>query len=222
MNEKNNQGQLFDNQLTKEIKEMFYHVDEDPILNKRRIFFDNAGGSLRLKRANDAFKNIDQLPDCPEHSNYTAKWLLDVQEKAFEDIKTIFNAKSGSIVSSLTASMVIFDMNRAIIENVTGTNVVTTALEHPSAYDSVVFYAEKMGKEVRVAKTNDVTGGVDVSEILKLVDKDTCLLSFIYASNISGAVLDVETIVKECRKMVREDSELVLCPRELQSCHITS
>ncbi len=201
MNDKINQGELFNEQLSKEIKELFHHVDEDPILNKRRIFFDNAGGSLRLKKANDALKEVDELPDCPEHSNYTAKWLLEVQRKASEDIKTIFNAKSGSIITSLTASMVIFEMNRAIIESVSGNNVVTTALEHPSAYDSVVSYAEKMGKEVRVAKTNPVTGGVDVSEITKLIDKDTCLLSFIYASNISGAVLDVESIIRECRQI---------------------
>ncbi|MEA4961592.1 aminotransferase class V-fold PLP-dependent enzyme [Lutispora sp.] len=196
-----NQGLLFDEELSKEIKELFYHVDEDPILNKKRIFFDNAGGSLRLKKANNTFKKFDELPDCPEHSNYTAKWLLEVQEKAYKDIRTIFNAKSGSIVTSLTASMVIFEITRAIIENVPGTNVVTTALEHPSAYDSVVFYAKKMGKEVRVANTNPITGGVDVNEIAKLVDKDTCLLSFIYASNISGAILDVESIVNECRKI---------------------
>lgn len=201
MNDKINQGKLFDKQLSQEIRAMFYHVDIDPVLHKKRIFFDNAGGSLRLKKANDIFKKMDELPDCPEHSNHTAKWLLDVQEKAYEDIKIIFNAKSGSIVTSLTASMVIFDISRAIIENIPGSNVVTTVLEHPSAYDSVVNYAEKMGKEVRIAKTNAMTGGVDVSEITKLVDKETCLLSVIYASNISGAVLDLESIIKECRKI---------------------
>ncbi len=201
MSDKINQGQLFDELLSKEIKELFYHVNEDPILNKKRLFFDNAGGSLRLKNANNALKETDELPDCSEHSNHTAKWLLEVQEKAIEDIKIIFNAKSGSVVTSLTASMVIFEMNRAIIENTPGSNVVTTALEHPSAYDSVVRYADKTGKEIRVAKSNPVTGGVDVEEITKLVDKDTCLLSFIYASNISGAVLDAEAIVRECRKI---------------------
>jgi selenocysteine lyase/cysteine desulfurase len=201
MNDKSNQGQLFDEQLSQEIKGMFYHVDVDPVMNKKRLFFDNAGGSLRLKRANDAFKKIDELPDCPEHSNHTAKWLLDIQEKAYEDIKIIFNAKSGSVATSLTASMLIFEMSRAIIENIPGSNVVTTALEHPSAYDAVVSYAEKMGKEVRTAKTNAVTGGVDVSEITKLIDQETCLLSVIYASNISGAVLDIESIIKESRKI---------------------
>jgi len=32
-----------------------------------------------------------------------------------------------------------------------------------------------------------------------LVDKDTCLLSVMYASNISGAIYDIETIVKKAR-----------------------
>ena len=39
------------------------------------------------------------------------------------------------------------------------------------------------------------SGGVDVEEITKLIDKDTLSLNFIYASNISGAILDVETII---------------------------
>jgi cysteine desulfurase / selenocysteine lyase len=201
MLDKINEGLPFDYELSREIKDKFYHIDLDPISNERRVFFDNAGGALRLKAANDAFKKIDELPDCPEHSNRTAKWLLGVQEKAYEDIKTIFNAKNGSVVTSLTASMAIFEMTRSIIEDVPGTNIVTSALEHPSAFDSVVTYARRSGKEVRVAKTNPVTGGVDVSEITRLVDKDTCLLSIIYASNISGAVLDIESIVKECRKI---------------------
>ncbi|MFA9422662.1 MAG: aminotransferase, partial [Sedimentibacter sp.] len=89
-----NKGQIFDEELSKEIKEKFYHVDFDPIYNTERIFFDNAGGALRLKSANDTFKKIDELPDCPEHSNKTAKWLAQVQEKAMEDLKIIFNVKT--------------------------------------------------------------------------------------------------------------------------------
>ena len=201
MNNEGNKGSLFSQELMAEIRKRFYHVGTDPIHNVNRLFYDNAGGSLRLKAATDVFKRIDELPDCPEHSNRTAKWLLDVQKKGIEDIKTIFNAKCGSLVTSLTASMAIFEMTRAIIESIPGDNVVTTALEHPSAYDSVVFYAKRYNKEVRVADTNPVTGGVDVQAITDLVDENTCLLSVIYASNISGSVLDLEKIVKECRKI---------------------
>lgn len=192
-------GKLFDNVLMDCIRDKFYHINVDPLTQKERLFFDNAGGALRLKGANDEFKKIDELPDCPEHSNSSALSLHELQLNAYADIKTIFNAKSGSIVTSLTASMVMFEIARAIIENVPGTNVVTTALEHPSAYDSAIIYAKKMGKEIRVAETNPITGGVDVESIVKLIDKNTCVLSVIYASNISGAILDIEEIIKAAR-----------------------
>ena len=195
------QGEFFSDSLIKEIKEKFYHVDIDPISNKRRLFFDNSGGSFRLKAANDVFKKLDELPDCPEHGNKTAKWLMDVQKEGYQSIETILNGTSGSVVTSLTASMVMFDMIRAVLENIPGKNVVTTALEHPSAYDAMVSYAQKTGKEIRVAKTNPLTGGVDVAEITKLIDEDTCLLNFMYASNISGALLDEEKIVEAARKI---------------------
>jgi cysteine desulfurase/selenocysteine lyase len=92
-------------------------------------------------------------------------------------------------------------MVMAIAENIGGTNMVTTILEHPSAYDPMEYYAGKLGKELRVAGSNPVTGGVDVDEVVKLVDKNTCLLSVMYASNISGAIFDIENIVKKAREI---------------------
>ena len=106
MQHKSPQGKLFSDALTKAIKAKFYHVDTDPITNKKRLFFDNSGGSFRLKAANDIFTKLDQLPDCPEHGNQTAKWLMEIQEAGYQSIETILNSKGGSIVTSLTASMV--------------------------------------------------------------------------------------------------------------------
>lgn len=48
---------------------------------------------------------------------------------------------------------------------------------------------------------NPLTGGVDVEDIIELIDQDTCLLTFMYASNVSGALLDAEKIVVEARKI---------------------
>ena len=195
-------GQLFDEKLLNEIREKFYYVSHDPIADKDRVFFDNAGGAFRLKAAEEAFFKADSIPDCPEHRQEQAIWLQEVQKKGTDDIRMMFNASEKyQVATNLTASMVMFEMTRAIIENVPGTNVVTTALEHPSAYDSAKMYAERNGKELRTAKTNPVTGGVDVEEVVKLVDKDTCCVSVIYGSNISGAIIDLESIVRECRKI---------------------
>jgi len=199
MNDVSN-GKLFSDELSREIKDLFYYVDKDPHIGQR-LFFDNAGGSFRLKKAAEQFSKIDAIPDCPERIHKMALHLQKIQKDGTDDVKIIFNAKGGSVVTSLTASQAMFEMVRAISENVSGTNMITSVLEHPSAYDPMEYYAKKLGKELRVAKSNPVTGGVDVDEVVKLVDKDTCLLSVMYASNISGAIYDIENIVKKAREI---------------------
>ncbi len=194
------QGKLFSKELMAQVRSKFYHMDADPLRAGRRIYFDNAGGAFRLRAAEEAFYNLDAMPDCPERVHRTATYMNDVMARAEEDIRIIFNAhKGGRIITMLTASQVIWNLTGTIAENVPGTNIVTTKLEHPCAYDAARFYAEKTGKELRAADTNPVTGGVDVEAITKLIDKDTCLLSVIYASNISGAILDLPAIVKAAR-----------------------
>ncbi|WP_444641593.1 aminotransferase class V-fold PLP-dependent enzyme [Caproiciproducens sp. R1] len=194
------EGILFSDELQKKIKEKFWHVDSDPLRKGRRIFFDNAGGAFRLKSVLKSYENIDALPDCPERVHETALYLQKVQENGENDIRTIFNAKDGSLLTTLTASQAMFEMVGSVAENIPGTNIVTTMLEHPSAYDAAFYYARKTGKEFRPVKTNPVTGGVDVDEIVSKVDCNTCLLSFMYASNISGAILDAEAIIKAARE----------------------
>ncbi len=195
-----NKGQLFNNNLSKEIRDKFCHLDYDPLEKTKRVFFDNAGGAIRLKQSNDVFQVVDSYPDCAGHSNKAALKMMEIIDKGINDTRIIFNAKDGVIATSLTASSMTFEITRAIIENVPGSNVVTTVLEHPSSFDAIITVAKETGKEVRIAKANKETGGVDADEIINLVDEDTCLLSVIYASNISGAVLDVSAIVKEARK----------------------
>ncbi|AXF00763.1 aminotransferase class V-fold PLP-dependent enzyme [Paraburkholderia hospita] len=193
-----NQGQFFPESLMKEIKSRFHFVDHD-MDGRERLFFDNAGGSFRLKAALEAFASVDALPDCPERIHERARYLQDVQACGEEDIRRIFNARGGSIYPSLTASAAMFEMVRAVMENVPGTNAVTTILEHPSSFDAMKLYCERTGKALRIAPSNPETGGVDVDAIVSLIDADTALLSVMYASNISGAKLDIAAIVERAR-----------------------
>lgn len=194
-------GRLFDAQLQKEIREKFYYLERDG-KGRERLFFENSGGSLRLKAAVEAKAAYEQIPDCPERYHDLSMELRAVKEKGIKDImEVIFGAKGGALVTELTSSQVMFQITRAIVENIPGTNVVTTSIEHPSAHDSAKYYAERTGKEFRVAMANPKTGGVDTDEILRHIDKDTCLLSVISASNISGNILQIEEIVREARKI---------------------
>lgn len=136
--------------------------------------------------------------------------LQDVQRKGEADIRTILNApESGSIGTFLTASQAMFQMVGAIAENIPGDNIVTSVLEHPSAYDAASFYAEKTGRELRVAPCNPVTGGVDPEAVAALIGQNTVLLSIMYASNITGAVFDIEEIIRQARS-VKPDLYIVV------------
>lgn len=193
-------GELFSDALQREIKDRFYYVDYDP-KGRRRLFFENAGGSLRLKAAVEAIARIDAIPDCPERIHEIAVYLQDIQTAGTADVRTMLNAKGGTVYASLTASGAMFEMVRAVAENAPGDNMVTTVLEHPSSFDAMTLYAQRTGKSLRVARSNPTTGGIDVEEVVGLVDEGTCLLSVMYASNISGAKIDIETIVRRAREI---------------------
>lgn len=194
-------GVLFDARLSKEIKDRFYYVDEDPDFG-RRLFFENSGGSLRLKASVEEQAKYQAFADCPERLHARSRELKKVQLKGIEDImQVIMGAKSGALITEMTASQAMFQMVGAILENVEGGSAVTSVLEHPSAYDAVKYYCEKTGKEFRVAQANPRTGGIDVEEIRRVVTPDTCLLSIMYASNITGTIMDMEAIVKAAREI---------------------
>lgn len=193
-------GVLFDDAFQKSLKEKFCYPDADPVYGSR-LFFENSGGSLRLKSAVEAKLAIDSFPDCPERIHARAMDLRHyLDEGAKEILELVFGAKSGSLLTELTASQCMFHIVGVILENCGfGRNAVTSSLEHPSAHDAVQYYCEKTGREFRVVPANPKTGGIDPDEVMKYVDQDTALLSIMSASNISGNIMDISEITKRAR-----------------------
>ncbi|MFK9095238.1 aminotransferase class V-fold PLP-dependent enzyme [Bacillus salipaludis] len=192
-------GKLMDMELLAELREKFAFLDHDPDYGER-LFFDNSGGSIRLKEAIHVREKIDLLPDCPERYHLRAVDFNNIMEKGTNDVLNVmFGAKSGSLLTELTASQAMFNMVATIIENVKGENAVTTNIEHPSSYDAVEFFCKKNNKEFRVAEANKDTGFVDPEAIAEKIDENTILLSVIVSSNISGNIMDLEKIIKAAR-----------------------
>ena len=103
---------MFDAEELAALREKFNYVDTD-IKGRHRLFMDNAGGSLRLKAAENEFKRVSEMPDASEHSNELALELLALEDKARIDIKSvIFGAKTGVIYPSYTASQIMMDVAR--------------------------------------------------------------------------------------------------------------
>lgn len=193
-------GLLFSDQLLSQIREKFWRIDVDAD-GKRRLFFENAGGSLRLKAVTNIADDLNKYPDCYAREHKSSRILQRYESQGKEDLRLLFHAKGGALVTDLTASALMFKMTGPMVEYGKGTNIVTSVLEHPSAYDACRFYATKFGKELRVAPSNRKTGGIDAEEILKLVDKDTLMINVIAASNMTGAITDLKTISAEARKI---------------------
>lgn len=200
LNEKN--GILFSDEYQQKLKEQFCYPDEDPEHGKR-LFFENSGGSLRLRKAVETKAYVEEFPDCPERvrgrgyemSHYISNGTKDILE-------TVFGAKSGSLITELSASQTMFAAVGTIMEGIKwGTNAVTSSLEHPSAHDAVEYYCNQTGREFRVVPANKITGGIDVEEVLKYVDKDTCLVSIMAASNISGNIMNIKEISRRVREI---------------------
>lgn len=201
MESQQQKGEFFPSELLAEIRDRFYYVDCEPNGTKR-IFFENAGGSLRLKKCVEAKMEYEKYPDCPERIHDTALMLKNVQKMGTEDImEVIFGASGGALMTELTASQAMFSMVAVVARHVPGTNIVTSVLEHPSAYDAAKYYAQQTGKELRVAGANQLTGGIDVEEIARLIDENTCLLSIMYASNITGSIMDIKEIITRAREI---------------------
>jgi len=192
------QGLLFSDAQMAAVRDRFLQIDHDHA-GRKRLYFDNAGGSFRLKAAVERMAQVDAVPDNTERIHPVARELQNIQAAGVADVRMLLNAQGGSVYAALTASGAMFEMVRAVAQNVPGTNLVTTVLEHPSSYDAMERYAKETGRELRVAPSNPVTGGVDVDAIVRLVDEGTTLLNVIYASNISGAKLDLEQIVARAR-----------------------
>ena len=139
---------LFEKEFSEELKAQFAYADEDPEGNAR-LFFDNSGGSLRLKAAVEAKANIELLPDCPERTHKKALELNDlVQQGTQEIISCVFGAENGALITELTASQTMFHMVELVMENIPGTNAVVSVLEHPSSFDAVAYFCQKTGRYI--------------------------------------------------------------------------
>ncbi|MGB2765079.1 MAG: aminotransferase class V-fold PLP-dependent enzyme [Candidatus Aminicenantaceae bacterium] len=191
---------LYSPKLMEEIRNRFLYVDWDPYSGKR-IYLEAASGSLRPKSVIKTMAKETCLPDQQGRANPGSAHSVEITAKGIEDLMIFFGAKSGQTIPGWSSSHVIYRITNAVLSSIPGTNVVTTGLDHASVRSAVTQFAEKYGKEERIAEPNRETGSVELDTIYEKIDKDTCFLAVIHTSNVTGGIYDVKTIVQEARKI---------------------
>ena len=90
---------LFDDAFLKEIQDKFYYVHED-YLGRKRQFFENSGGSLRLKAAVEEKARLEKIPDCPERIHDTSMMLKHARYHAGDLRRKVRRTGNGADVLS--------------------------------------------------------------------------------------------------------------------------
>ncbi|MCL5770936.1 MAG: aminotransferase class V-fold PLP-dependent enzyme [Actinobacteria bacterium] len=191
---------IFSNKLIKDIRDKFVNVDSDPVTGKR-IYFENAGGTLKLKSVLNLINYYTALPDNLGRENKTSKKLDEIMDKSRKDIALFLGAKSGKVIADQSVTGMIFRLLNNIAYKKNGNNIVTSNLDHASVYDATHFIAKRHNLEARIAELDPVKGNVSVDSIIKCIDNKTVALTIIHASNILGTRNDVANIVREVRKI---------------------
>ena len=191
---------VFNPDLMVEIRNRFTNVNSDPISGKR-IYFENAGGTLKLKSILELINFYSSLPDNFGRRNKTSQKMDEAMAKGREDIALLLGARSGKIIGEQSITGMIFRLLNNITHNSGGGNIVTSNLDHASVYDATFFLADRHNLEARIAKLDPESGTVSVESILKHIDNKTVALTIIHSSNNLGTRNDVIKIVEKVRNV---------------------
>tara|TARA_Y100000310_G_scaffold319126_1_gene374014 strand:- start:185 stop:1333 length:1149 start_codon:yes stop_codon:yes gene_type:complete len=120
-------------------------------------------------------------------------------EESRETIAEFINADSNEIVftSSATEGNNLALKGIAFANRDKGKHIIISSIEHPCIMESAA-WLEKQGFKVTKLKV-DKDGLVDPSDLEKAIQKDTILVSIIFASNEIGTIQPIEKLAKICR-----------------------
>jgi len=199
---------VFSKELIQEIRAEFPRVEVD-WRGRRRIFFDNAAGTMVLERVaraetlariNKAANECDcETPTTVYDESRDFDELVLVGRKAVQDL---LNAPSpDTITIGPSTTDLLFKLAYAIGKELTGKeNIVTTDNEHLA---NVAPWEElrerRLVTEVRYVCINKKDGTLDMDHFKSLVDKKTKVISVTGTSNLTGTKSPLEDIAKIAR-----------------------
>jgi selenocysteine lyase/cysteine desulfurase len=199
----------FTEELIQDIRLEFPRVEAD-WRGRKRIFFDNAAGTMildRVARAETAAR-IDKAANESglDHPSTVYDESRDFDELVIEGKKAIqdlLNAPSyENITIGASTTDLIFKVAYAIGRELTGKeNIVTTYNEHFANTGPWLELKErKLVKEVRFVKIHKEDATLDMDDFKEQVDKNTAVVSVTGASNLTGTKSPLREIAKIAKK----------------------
>lgn len=185
--------------LIEAVRARFAHVEACPFEGPR-VYFENAGGALRLKSVIETAALYAGYPDNQGRDNPASAALMAAIAKGRDDMRLFLNAPGGQVFVGESGTEVLFRLIRtAALGAEDGGAMLASTLEHPASRSAMTRWAEGTGRPLRLAVHDDATGSVDVAAYLPHITPDLRVASIVHTSPVTGMSVDVAGIVAAIR-----------------------
>lgn len=186
------------------IRDRFAHVDRCPFQGER-IFFENAGGALTLKKVVETSGFYAAIPDNPGRANPAGQGTQTVIDKAKADLAVFMNASSGQFFAGESGTELLFRMIRTACVNAPeGSKVIGSSIEHPASRSAARRWAEVAGLTYVEVPHDDATGMVTAEAYAECMTPDVAVATIVHASPVTGMGMDVAAISTAIRAVAPE------------------
>lgn len=198
------EGVFLPRELLSQVRERFLHVDTCPFTGKR-VFFENAGGSLTLESVVARSAEVAGIPDNEHRDNPASHAVSRIVSAGRDDLATFLGASGGVIFGGETGTECLFRVIRAAaLAAEAGGSIVASSVEHPATYDATAQWARRTGRDWIKVPFDVETGRVTAAHYADCVRPDTRIATILHTSPVTGMSMDVAEIARTIRAVAPE------------------
>ena len=187
------------NELLNDIRSKFAQIDSCPVQGQR-VFFENAGGALTLNRVVDVSRDYAAIPDNQGRDNPGSHELVQVIQKAKDDLRVFMNAPSGQFFVGESGTELIFRLvMNACLGTEDGGVVLGSTVEHPATRSACARWSKVSRKTHVLIAHDDDLGLVKAEDYTAHVTQATKVATILHTSPVTGMGMDVAAISKAIR-----------------------
>jgi len=187
---------MFETELLDDIRSRFAHVDGCPYQGKR-IYFENAGGSLTLNSVLEVCSALSAIPDNYGRINAASQTLGKIIETGKQDMMSFMGASRGMVFVGETGTELLFRLIRAAaLHSEKGGNIVGSSFEHPATMSAGKRWAAVTEKVYLNVPHHNDHGGLDVADFQRVVTPETRVAIINHTNPQTGVSLDVVAIAR--------------------------
>lgn len=198
------EGAFLPRELLSQVRGHFLHVDTCPFTGKR-VFFENAGGSLTLESVVARSAEVAGIPDNEHRDNPASHAVSRIVSAGRDDLATFLGASGGVIFGGETGTECLFRVIRAAaLATEAGGSIVACSVEHPATYDATAQWARRTGRDWIEVPFDVEAGRVTAGHYADCVRPDTRIATILHTSPVTGMSMDVAEITRTIRAVAPE------------------